>query len=230
MMSGRRRKFVPRLRRMVPWLLVLLGCAMFFYWVEQTLQPALRHVATIRLQQIATQAINKAVTEQLAGAQSFQQLIEWKQTGEGRINGVQFNQQVHAQLTAACTRVVEQTLEHLQEVPEYIPLGMLLDSSLIAQFGPRIKLTLMPAGVVRAQMGSEMKEAGINTTMLEIFVTIRTDIRVLVGFDSAGTSIETRIPLAYAVINGEVPQYYMKSPAQSPSPNHHIRPPMFISP
>jgi sporulation protein YunB len=224
MKRSRGRKFVPRLRRIVPWLLAVLVCATLFYWVEQTLQPSLRHVATIRLQQIATQAINKAVTEQVAGAPSFQQLIMWKQTAEGRINGIEFNQQAHAKLTAACTRVVEQTLYHLQEVPEYVPLGMLLDSSLIAQFGPRIKLTLMPAGVVRAQMGSEMKEAGINTTMLEIYVTIRTDIRVLVGFDSAGTSIETRIPLAYAVINGEVPQYYMKTPG------NNNRAPFLISP
>jgi sporulation protein YunB len=170
----------------------------------------LRHVATIRLKQMATQAINLAITKQVAQSAKFSHLLEWKLDADGKINGAVFNQQAHAQMTAECIRIVEDTLTQLHAVPEHVPLGMLLDSSLISQFGPRLKLTLMPAGIVHAQMGSQWKEAGINTMMLEIFVEISTEVRVLIGFDSASATIKTQIPLTYAVINGQVPNYYMQ--------------------
>jgi sporulation protein YunB len=197
--------------------MIVITLGGLFYWFDQSLQPALRHVATIRLKQMTTQAINLAITQQVAQSDRFDNLMEWKTAPDGQVNGAVFNQRAHAQMTAECIKIVEQTLTNLHKVPEEVPLGMLLDSSLIAQFGPRIKLTLMPAGIVRAEMGSQWKEAGINTMMLEIFVTIQAEVRVLVGFDSASAQIETRIPLTYAVFNGEVPNYYMnQKPPASP--------------
>jgi hypothetical protein len=57
--------------------------------------------------------------------------------------------------------------------------------------------------------------------MLEIYVAIETEIRVLVGFNSVSTKIKTRIPLTYAVFNGEVPNYYF----QQKTPNSFVVPP-----
>ncbi len=206
-MRGTKRRRVRK--RFFAIIMVVLVVATLIFWFDQSLQPALRYVATIRLKQMATQAINLAITQQVAQSERFTELMEWKTDPDGRVSGAVFNRRAHAQMTADCIRVVEQTLAKMQQVPEEVPLGMLLDSSLIAQFGPSIKLTLMPAGIVRAEMGSEWKEAGINTMMLEVFVTVQAEVRVLVGFDSASAQIETRIPLTYAVFNGEVPQYYM---------------------
>lgn len=217
----KRRKFrLVRWRSPYLWLMVvILLFGVLLYWFDQSLQPALRQVATIRLKQMATHAINKAITEQVAQSDTFSDLMEWKLDAAGNINGAVFNQKAHAGMTAECIRVVEQTLDQLQRMPQQVPLGMLLDSSLLMHFGPQMELTMMPAGIVRAQMGSQWKEAGINTMMLEIYVDVSAEVRVLVGFDSASATIQTRIPLTYAVINGQIPQYYMK---QSPTGQNQL--------
>jgi hypothetical protein len=217
MRAVHRRKRFFRLRRLHKVLLVC-GCVLclliiLFIWVDRALQPTIRHVALMQLKQKATEAINGAIIKQVAQTQRFNDLMEWKMDATGKVYGAMFNQQAHAEMTAACIEVTEKTLTHLQNTPEHIPLGMILDSSLLAHWGPKIRINIQPTGAVEAQMGTNWKEAGINTMMLEIYVSVTADVRALIGFDAVGTSISTKIPLTYAVFNGDVPQYYMNQRA-----------------
>ncbi|RIE02735.1 hypothetical protein D3H35_18990 [Cohnella faecalis] len=76
---------------------------------------------------------------------------------------------------------------------------------------PSVSVKFHPATAVKVDVGTRQQNAGINMLLVEVYVRIRTEIAVVIPFDQAPESIQTDIPLSYALIVGDVPAYYYDS-------------------
>jgi sporulation protein YunB len=194
------------------WLFALLIVFLFFFqsfvFVERNLQGPLMALAKIRVKQVATQAINEAISEQAAVQTDAQKLIDWKTNVGGKISGFMLNYAEHMKITSETADKVQSILNETGELPQHIPLGQALGSSIIASFGPRIPFKFEPAGAVKVDLETKQQDAGINMILVEVYMHIVAEVSIIIPFDTQPELVETEIPISYLLVVGDVPMYY----------------------
>jgi len=193
-------------------LLVLLLLSFFtmqsFIFVEKNLRPPLMNVATMRVKQKATEAINTAITEKIAQGTNFEKLIDWQIDNNGKITGFMLNYAEHMKIAGDTVQIVQTTLQNLQKIPEHIPLGQAFGSAILGSFGPNIPIRFIPAGAVKVDLATRQKDAGINMLLVEVYIRIMVDVAIIIPLDTKPETVTTEIPISYLLVVGDVPMYY----------------------
>jgi len=201
-----------RLKRSQKWLLiallVLFAAIQSFLFFDRKLKPPLLFLAQVRVKQMATEAINTAITQEIANTADADKMIQWKLDREGKVTGFLIDYKEQMKLTSRTIQTVERVLKEKEETPDHIPIGHALNSPLLSAFGPRVAVTFHPASVVQADVDTRQTETAINMLLVEVFIRIRTEIAVVIPFDQAPETLESEIPLSYALVVGDVPMYY----------------------
>ncbi len=179
-----------------------------FIFVDRNLRPTLMNVAEIRIKQIATQAINKAVTEKVAQRSNFDNLVDWKYDRNQKITGFMLNYAEHMKITSETEHVVQGTLDDLQRIPEHVPLGQALDSPILASFSPDIPIKFVPAGAVQVELNTRQKDAGINMLLIEVYIRINVEVAIIIPFETESEIVTTDVPVSYMLVVGDVPTYF----------------------
>lgn len=203
--NGRRRAIFIAL------LIFFLFTLQSFVFVEKNLRPALINVAMLRVKQIATQAINSAITEQISGDQTFDNLIDWRTDNSGKITGFMLNYGEHMKITSSTVATVQNVFDHLQDIPEHVPIGQAMNSAIIASFGPKVPIKFTPVGAVKVDLSTRQQDAGINMILVEVYIKISAEVAIIIPFDSEPEVVETEIPISYVLVVGDVPMYYYDS-------------------
>jgi sporulation protein YunB len=177
-------------------------------FLDRELREPLMFLAKIRVNQMATEAINTAITEEIAQTADSDKMIRWKTKEDGKITGFEIDYKEQMAVTAKTIDVVTRTLKAHEGASEHIPIGHALNSPFISSLGPSVSVRFHPASVVKVDVETEQSEAGINMLLVEVFVRIRTEISVVIPFDKEPEVLETKIPLSYALVVGDVPTYY----------------------
>lgn len=201
-----------KMKRSHFWLITIL--VMLFLIIQGTifLDRELRHplmfLAKIKVNQLATEAINTAITDEIAQTADSNKMIKWRTTADGKITGFEMDYKEQMALTAKTIDVVNRVLKEHEGVPEKIPIGHALNSPFISSIGPHVSVEFHPLNAVKVDVETKQSEAGINMLLVEVYVRIRTEIAVVIPFDKEPEVVETKIPLSYALVVGDVPTYY----------------------
>jgi sporulation protein YunB len=180
-----------------------------FIFVEKNLKPPLMNLAKVRVKQIATQAINSAITDRLSQGANYDKLIEWQRDNNGNVSSFVLNYAEHMRITADTVSTVQNQLLQLNSMPEHIPLGQAMGSALLASFGPKVPVRLVPMGSAQVSLNTRYENAGINMILVEVYIRIIAEVSVIIPFDSKPEVVETEIPVTYVLVVGGTPMYYM---------------------
>jgi sporulation protein YunB len=180
-----------------------------FIFVEKNLKPPLMNLAKVRVKQIATQAINSAITDRLSQGANYDKLIEWQRDNNGNVSSFVLNYAEHMRITADTVSTVQNQLLRLETMPEHIPLGQAMGSALMASFGPKVPVRLVPMGSAQVSLNTRYENAGINMILVEVYIRIIAEVSVIIPFDSNPEVVETEIPVTYVLVVGGTPMYYM---------------------
>lgn len=200
-------------------ILVLLGLfitsgALTAAYIDRHLGPPLMNVAQLRVKQIATQAINKAISEQVASKSDFEQLVEWKTNNSGKVSGFMLNYAEHMRITSQTISTVQKTLDDVGSIPEHIPIGQAFGSTFIASYGPRVPVHFEPIGTVKVDLNTRQQDAGINMILVEVYIRIEAEVSIIIPFDTKPQQVITEIPISYLLVVGDVPMYYYDNKGQ----------------
>lgn len=205
----------PRMRKRSFLLLILLFMLLLsvpsFVFIERNLRPPLMNIAKVRVKQVATQAINKAITEQVARKSESEKLIDWKMNGNGKISGFMLNYSEHMSITSETIQTVQNTLKEIKNIPEHIPIGHALGSAIISSFGPRVPVKFEPVGAVKVELSTRERNAAINMVLVEVYIKVVAEVSIIIPFDTEPELVETEIPISYLLVVGDVPMYYYDS-------------------
>jgi len=179
-----------------------------FLIVERNVKPVLMTIAEAKARILAIQTINSTINKGIVASVSYQDLINIHKDVEGKIALIQPNTVEISRLAATASALVQEQLEALESEQVYIPTGQILGSVLLANVGPRIRVSIVPLGTVRVNLISNFEDAGINQTLHQLFLEIEADIQVVIPLARTITSVSTSVPLIHTVIIGKVPQHY----------------------
>ncbi|MGQ9512790.1 sporulation protein YunB [Thermodesulfitimonas sp.] len=91
-------------------------------------------------------------------------------------------------------------------------MGQVLGSQILANYGPRIKVRIVPVGAVKVEMLEKFEAAGINQTRHRFFLHLDTSVRIVIPLQKKDVRVNTEIPLVENVIVGTVPSTYVSVP------------------
>jgi sporulation protein YunB len=201
-----------RMKRRHFWLLMLLLIVLATFqsllFLDKYLRDPLMFLAKVRITQIATEAVNQAMMDNIASGADSSKMVQWKTNEAGKITGFLIDYKEQMNITAQTIKVVERTLQEQAGLYEKIPLGHALNSPFISSIGPSVSVRFHPASAVQAEVRTRQSSAGINMLLVEVYVHIKTQIAVVIPFDQEPSTLETDIPLSYMMVVGDVPTYY----------------------
>ncbi|MGB9859879.1 MAG: sporulation protein YunB [Moorellaceae bacterium] len=206
-MRRRWRRPGQRGEKIVIWLLLSGFCLLLL--AEWRLKPALEKLAVVQAQWVATEAIQKAVLEQVAGEIKYQDLVQPASDHTRQVLFMQADVWRISQLQAQAQLAIQERLAELKGRTYFLPLGQILGLRLLAAYGPPIPLSFVPLGTVAVTLGDTFEAAGINQTRHRIYLQVESDVQVVAPLVAEKVKVESQIPVAEAIIVGPVPEMYL---------------------
>ncbi len=190
-------------------LVVALILVVPFLIVEKNLKPTILTIARAYAEQIAVDAIQNAVNEKVAKSVEYKDLIFIRTDNRGRIVLMQANTIKINNLAAETVLDIQKSLASLEgrEIP--IPMGQVLQSQLLATYGPKINVTLVPIGTVKVKVIDDFLQAGINQTRHRLYLNVSGRVKIVIPMASDYVEVTSQIPIAETIIVGEVPETYL---------------------
>jgi sporulation protein YunB len=204
-MYGRRLSFKP----LVILLILAAIITLPFTVVEMNLKATILAMARVRAEQAAIKAIQEAVNDKIAKAVEYKDLIFIRTDNNGRVVLMQANTIKINNLAADTTLEIQHSLAKLEGTTVPIPLGQALNSKLLASYGPKIKVTLVPMGTVKVKVEDDFQQAGINQTRHRIYLHVYSRVKIVIPLVSETVEVASQIPIAETIIIGEVPTEYV---------------------
>ena len=89
-----------------------------------------------------------------------------------------------------------------------IPLFSIFKNSIISGLGPNIPVKIKLLGNVNSDISFEVKEYGINSSLVIIKNKVTITERIVLPFIFKDIVVEGDYPISYKIINGKIPEYY----------------------
>lgn len=90
----------------------------------------------------------------------------------------------------------------------YVPSGIIFKNTLFSSIGPKIPISLKIIGNVTSGIKTEVKEYGINNSLITISSEITVEMMIILPFSSDYVNITNLVPLSIKLIQGKVPEIY----------------------
>lgn len=190
--------------------LILIFFTLGVIIAERTLFSTILAIAKARAVQTTVITINSAVREHLVeSGVGYQDLVQLHKDRDGRIVMMQANTLQITEMAAGFAMTSEEAIRGLERDSFSIPLGQVFGSQLLATYGPKIPVRVIPVGAVEVEMVDRFEAAGINQTRHRIYLDLDSSVRIVVPWQQTEVEIATRVPLVENVLVGEVPDTFV---------------------
>lgn len=227
---------VPTQASLLLWTLICVCFIMVlsFIYINHRIKPTLVDIANEKTIEFATRTINSAVksTEDI----SFDDLVDVTYDQSGNVALLGWNSEAFNRALRTATERAEyflygmnkgeqidvndpnlQPIEFGDTVSDLaskdptvieIPLGQITGNTVLANLGPKIPVHFEMVGSLRSDIVHEMKEFGVNSVLIEIYIPVSVNIKIVVPFSSETAEVTTKVFIDSRVIMGRVPDFY----------------------
>ncbi|MDW7675345.1 MAG: sporulation protein YunB [Bacillota bacterium] len=204
-MFRRRNRFTLKFRALFLFIIVGFFLVGGLLILEFTFKPTITEVASVKAKLLATEAIHKAIYENVVADVNYQDLIIVEKNNNNDITMMQANTLGIRKIQSETILKIQSVLEELSTEGFKIPTGQILGSRLLAAYGPKVNVNLIPVGTVKVDIINDFHEAGINQVRHLIYLDIETTVKIVVPLFDSEEIVSTKIPVAETIIVGPVP-------------------------
>lgn len=177
-----------------------------FAFIEKQITPTVFTVAEAKAQIMVTEAISKAVKENITKNIQYKDLISIHKNSNGQVTLIQINTIEINRIETETTLEVIKTLKGATLGIIRLPLGIVTGSKMLSDKGPKISVALYPAGTVTVNTIEAFEQAGINQTRHRIILEITAGINIVQPMMKTDIKVKTDVPIAETIIVGDVPK------------------------
>lgn len=184
------------------------------------MRPIIKIMASSRVEDFATDIINKTVLTELEKENiTYDDIITLEKTSEGFVSAVKTNSILINRLKANIAVELLQDSNLMENENVYIPIGSLMDTEIFSGKGPKIPIKIVPVGNVFVTVRQEFIPAGINQTLHRIMLKAIVEADLVLPTEMARASYESEFIIAETVIVGDIPSVYANLGVFSSSTN-----------
>ena len=177
--------------------------------ISKKTTPILIESAKKKSKTISNNIITKSVNDNVLKDMNKEEIFIEKRDNNGNVITTDFNSVILNQILNKITVSVEKDLRELNNKVSYrIPIGIIFNSSLLSNLGPKIPVKINLDGDVITSLNTEVKDYGIKNALIKISVNVKVYMNVIIPFKTEEIIIETNIPIVMRIVEGEIPSYY----------------------
>ena len=199
------------------------------YFIGRKLEPIVINYSTVEAERIASVILNNTIN--LDSDIFDTDFFTITKDSEGNIQLIDFNSKTTNEILNS---INQQALEKLNDLEKGeskdlvlsdsllgtrfmylkngivcdIPLGTLLNNTLLVNLSPSIPIRFSFVGTVNSNLTTSVKEYGFNNALIEIGIEVTIKLRITMPHSTKNIPITTSIILAAQIIQGGVPLYY----------------------
>ena len=211
---------------------IALGIVLLLSYINKKVSPLLISYANTEVKRLSNLVINQSISQKITNDLKLEDLFIIEKENSGEIGTIDFNPITVNKMLSVCTSNVQLNLKYLEKgmldkidissdlLEEYdnknlkkgviykIPSGIIFDNVMLSNLGPKIPVRLNLVGDIESNIHTKITNYGINSALVEVFITIKVNEQVILPFTSKIISISSDIPVAIKLINGKIPNSY----------------------
>ena len=136
-------------------------------------------------------------------------IIDIEKNSENEITNINFNNNKINKILSLSIKNVEKKMEVIENESKiyYISYGLIFNNHLLNNLGPKIPYMVSQLGRTSNNTYINIKEYGINNSMIEVILDIEIEIRIMLPFFSDTIKVKKEILLENKIIQGNIPKY-----------------------
>lgn len=194
-------------------ILIILLINILTIFVGTNINKIVYDYSESKIRALSVKAVNNAVSELVTNKNIYDNLVNITTDNDGKIILIQANSIQINMLTKDLIKTSQLKLEKMGSDGLNIPLGTFSGITIFNGKGPNINIKLIPVGDVACNFKSEFINAGINQTLHKLYVTIDTNVNIILPVKNNTVKTSTSILICESVIVGQVPEVYFGSSA-----------------
>lgn len=215
------------LKLLITFILLIMFTFIILVFLSNKVIPFYMNYSEAEMKRVVTTVINKSVTEEVTNQLEVDSFFVLKKENDNTII-VDFDPVIVNRVMSKISDVVYNNLKliskkdkltlekyNIDESYFYIPSGIIFNTTMLNNIGPRIPINLEIISSVNPNLKTEVTEYGINNSLIEVYINVIVDVKMILPMYSNTMQIVVVVPLAVKLIQGEVPKYYQRGYASS---------------
>ncbi|MCQ2556144.1 MAG: sporulation protein YunB [Clostridia bacterium] len=178
-----------------------------FYFL--LVNPIIKIYTAAETNALTEKAVNLAVSNVINRTLSYENLIDINYSNTGEIVSFSANQYEINSISREIVKETQAKMKTLGEDGILLNLGTFTGIPFFIGRGPKIRLKLVPIGVVGSKFDSEFDSVGINMTKHTIYLYIDVHVSIVLPVKAYDIYSTNQVMLAESIIVGKVPEVYL---------------------
>lgn len=202
--------------------IIILLSVIIMQVISNRVAPLVMDYSVTEMKRIASIILNKSVTDDVMANLDIDKLFIITRSSSDDIISVTLDSAVVNKITNQISDKCEENLRKIEngkfgdikndfnidEEYFYVPIGIAFKNTILNDVGPKVPIKLKIVGNVTSGITTDIKEYGINNSLITISVEVKVEMMVVLPFSSDFASIKNVVPIAIKLIQGKVPQFY----------------------
>lgn len=186
-------------------------------------EKILLNYAENKSKELSQLLVNNALEEIIIDA-NVEDIINLEKNQNNEIISLDFNNVKINEIELKISKNIQNNLKKLEEnkknslTEKYyddkidiiyeVPMSIIYDVPILVGIGPKVPFKLDVLGNAKTNVITNIKEYGINNSLVEVILNMKINIQIILPFSSKNIVIESNVPLKTKVIQGKIPTYY----------------------
>lgn len=206
-----------RYKKLLLFLLVLLGVSLFLHF---KFRPVIKAISVSKAKVISTEAVNEAILQELSeNKEAYNQIVKLEKLENGELTAILSDMEKVNKLKSRVGMIIQNKFLSLKDRRISVALGTLSGIEMFNGLGPSVPMKISVSGNVSTDFKTSFSGAGINQTIYQIYLYIRTRICVMVPGCSCCEDFESSFLVSEIVVLGNVPKVYSSQGNLNVSPS-----------
>ena len=198
-------------------LLVLLGVSLFLHF---KFRPVIKAISVSKAKVISTEAVNEAILQELSeNKEAYNQIVKLEKLENGELTAILSDMEKVNKLKSRVGMIIQNKFLSLKDKKITVAMGTLSGIEMFNGLGPGVPMKISVSGNVSTDFKTSFSGAGINQTIYQIYLYIRTRICVMVPGCSCCEDFESSFLVSEIVVLGNVPKVYSSQGNLNVSPS-----------
>ena len=201
-------------------IIILLISLLCLKIINDKISPIVMNYSISEMKRVISIIINRSINSDILDREEMDKLFIIKNQNDTMM--ITLDSIIVNKITDSISDNVEDNLRLIEEgkydllkdkfniEEEYflVPSGIIFKNTLFSSIGPKIPVSLKIIGNVTSGIKTEVKEYGINNSLITILVDINVELVVVLPFSSKEISINNQVPILIKLIQGKTPEFY----------------------
>ena len=202
--------------------LIIILALIIVKYINDRVAPIVMDYSIGQMKRVSSTIINRSIRDETLPQDEIDKMFIVSKSKEEEVISVTLDSVIVNKITNRISDACEDNLRLVEENrfneikkkfnigEEYflVPSGIIFNNTIFSSFGPKIPIRLKIIGNVTSGIVTNVKEYGINNSLITVSVEIKVELMVILPFSTEFVNITNYVPLAIKIIQGKVPNIY----------------------